>query len=207
MRCSGCSLYYQLVRHELPCPICLLQRAGLIIAGFGFLFNLCFGLRGIHYGMVIIGSILTGVMASRQICLHIMPGDTGYGSAFLDYTFIPGLWLRQFWLLLLLRWFWQSVAWMLHFVHWILIRTCSVLSVGYFCYWLLPTLFQLYWNVAEGNVLLTRSHISYCRNRILPFWKQASWRGQFSGYDALLKWLIGKYIASTCLVEIGMVMG
>lgn len=72
--------------------------------------------------------------------------------------------------------------------------TCSVLSVGYFCYWLLPTLFQLYWNVAEGNVLLTRSHISYCRNRILPFWKQASWRGQFSGYDALLKWLIGKYI-------------
>ncbi len=43
------AFYYQLVRHELPCPICLLQRAGLIIAGFGFLFNLCFGLRGIHY--------------------------------------------------------------------------------------------------------------------------------------------------------------
>lgn len=41
--------------------------------------------------MVIIGSILTGVMASRQICLHIMPGDTGYGSAFLDYTFIRTL--------------------------------------------------------------------------------------------------------------------
>ncbi|EGQ4636628.1 disulfide bond formation protein B, partial [Salmonella enterica subsp. enterica serovar Molade] len=25
------AFYYQLVRHELPCPICLLQRAGLII--------------------------------------------------------------------------------------------------------------------------------------------------------------------------------
>uniref|UniRef100_UPI0020C38DC2 disulfide bond formation protein B n=1 Tax=Salmonella enterica TaxID=28901 RepID=UPI0020C38DC2 len=62
------AFYYQLVRQELPCPICLLQRAGLNIAGFGFLFNLCFGLRGIHYGMEIIGSILTGVMASRQIC-------------------------------------------------------------------------------------------------------------------------------------------
>lgn len=81
------AFYYQLVRHELPCPICLLQRAGLIITGFGFLFNLCFGLRGIHYGMVIIGSILTGVMASRQICLHIMPGDTGYGSAFFGLHF------------------------------------------------------------------------------------------------------------------------
>ncbi|KDS03141.1 inner membrane protein [Salmonella enterica subsp. enterica serovar Heidelberg str. RI-11-014316] len=82
------AFYYQLVRHELPCPICLLQRAGLIIAGFGFLFNLCFGLRGIHYGMVIIGSILTGVMASRQICLHIMPGDTGYGSAIFWITLL-----------------------------------------------------------------------------------------------------------------------
>lgn len=41
--------------------------------------------------MVIIGSILTGVMASRQMCLHIMPGDTGYGSTFLDYTFIRTL--------------------------------------------------------------------------------------------------------------------
>ncbi|WP_254498763.1 disulfide bond formation protein B, partial [Salmonella enterica] len=76
-----------LVRHELPCPICLLQRDGLIIAGFGVLFNLCFGLRGIHYGIVIIGSILTGVMSSRQLCLHIMTGDTGYGSAFFGLLF------------------------------------------------------------------------------------------------------------------------
>lgn len=81
------AFYYQLVRHELPCPLCLLQRAGLISAGFGFLFNLYFGLRGAHYGMVILGSILTGVIASRQMFLHIMPGDTGYGSAFLGLHF------------------------------------------------------------------------------------------------------------------------
>ncbi|MGK0737010.1 disulfide bond formation protein B [Yokenella regensburgei] len=81
------AFYYQLVWHELPCPLCLLQRIGFIIAGFGFLFNLCFCLRLTHYGMVIIGSVLTGIIASRQMFLHIMPGDTGYGSAFLGLHF------------------------------------------------------------------------------------------------------------------------
>ncbi|HED2503834.1 TPA: disulfide bond formation protein B [Serratia marcescens] len=81
------AFYYQLVMHELPCPLCLLQRIGLIIAGFGFLFNVYFGLRSLHYGMVIIGSVLTGIMASRQVFLHIMPGDAGYGSTFLGLHF------------------------------------------------------------------------------------------------------------------------
>jgi disulfide bond formation protein DsbB len=81
------AFYYQLVMNELPCPLCLLQRIGLIITGFGFLFNLYFGLRGTHYGMVIIGSILTGVMASRQMFLHIIPGDAGYGSVFFGFHF------------------------------------------------------------------------------------------------------------------------
>ncbi|HER1248172.1 TPA: disulfide bond formation protein B [Salmonella enterica subsp. salamae serovar 48:z:e,n,x,z15] len=81
------AFYYQIVRHELPCPLCLLQRVGFIIVGLGFLFNLYFGPRGMHYGMVIIGSILTAVMASRQMFLHIMPGDAGYGSTFLGLHF------------------------------------------------------------------------------------------------------------------------
>ncbi|ECG8588505.1 disulfide bond formation protein B [Salmonella enterica subsp. salamae] len=81
------AFYYQLVRYELPCPLCLLQRVGLIIAGLGFLFNLYFGIQSMHYGMVIIGSILTGIVASRQMFLHIIPGDTGYGSTFLGLHF------------------------------------------------------------------------------------------------------------------------
>ncbi len=81
------AFYYQVVMYELPCPLCLLQRVGLIIAGFGFLFNICFGQRNMHYGMVIFGCILTGVMASRQIFLHIMPDDLGYGSKLLGIHF------------------------------------------------------------------------------------------------------------------------
>ncbi|MBC6556664.1 disulfide bond formation protein B [Citrobacter braakii] len=81
------AFYYQIAMLELPCPLCLLQRVGLIIAGFGFLFNILLGIRNSHYGMVILGSILTGIIASRQMFLHIIPGDSGYGSAFLGFHF------------------------------------------------------------------------------------------------------------------------
>ena len=81
------AFYYQLVKSELPCPLCLLQRVGLIIAGCGFLFNLCISVKNMHLGMVIIGGIITGVIATRQVLLHIAPGDAGYGSAFLGLHF------------------------------------------------------------------------------------------------------------------------
>ncbi|MCT4708859.1 disulfide bond formation protein B [Enterobacteriaceae bacterium H11S18] len=81
------AFYYQIFKYELPCPLCLLQRVGLIISGFGFLFNLCFSIKNTHYGMMILGCILTGVMASRQVFLHIAPGDVGYGSALLGLHF------------------------------------------------------------------------------------------------------------------------
>lgn len=81
------AFYYQLALFELPCPLCLLQRAGLIIAGCGFLFNIRQGAKGTHYGMVLIGCLVTGMIAGRQILLHIMPSDPGYGSAFLGLHF------------------------------------------------------------------------------------------------------------------------
>ena len=34
------AFYYQLAQGELPCPLCLLQRAGFVAAGIGFLLNL-----------------------------------------------------------------------------------------------------------------------------------------------------------------------
>lgn len=81
------AFYYQFIMYELPCPLCLLQRAGLMLSGAGFLFNLRYGTRNVHYSMVIMGSVLTGIMASRQMFLHILPGDSGYGSAFLGLHF------------------------------------------------------------------------------------------------------------------------
>ncbi|MBD2784439.1 disulfide bond formation protein B [Xenorhabdus sp. DI] len=81
------AFYYQLARFELPCPLCLLQRAGIIMIGFGFLFNIYFGIKNAHYSLSLLGCIVTGFIAMRQVSLHIMPGDTGYGSTFFGLHF------------------------------------------------------------------------------------------------------------------------
>lgn len=81
------AFYYQLFQDELPCPLCLLQRVGMITIGFGFLMNVRFGIRSAHYGIALLGSLLTGAIASRQVFLHILPGDPGYGVTFLGLHF------------------------------------------------------------------------------------------------------------------------
>jgi disulfide bond formation protein DsbB len=70
----------QLLLHVLPCPLCLLQRVGFFLIAFGFLMNLRFGVKPIHYSMVIIAAVFTCFVALRQIALHVMPGTSGYGS-------------------------------------------------------------------------------------------------------------------------------
>ncbi|MGF7190202.1 disulfide bond formation protein DsbB [Robbsia andropogonis] len=74
------AFYFQLVRDELPCPLCLLQRAGFLLVGAGFLFNIRFGSSRRHIGMALIGCVVTGLVAIRQVFLHILPNATGYGD-------------------------------------------------------------------------------------------------------------------------------
>ncbi|WP_336276977.1 disulfide bond formation protein B [Bartonella sp. CB178] len=81
------AFYYQLMKFELPCPLCLLQRVGLMLAGCGFLLNICNKIKNTHYAMVILGCMVTGIVAIRQIFLHIEPGDLGYGSTFFGLHF------------------------------------------------------------------------------------------------------------------------
>ncbi|QDP24328.1 disulfide bond formation protein B [Bradyrhizobium cosmicum] len=81
------AFYYQLALGELPCPLCLLQRAGFAAIGMGFLFNLRLGERGSHYAMILIASLVTGFIAIRQVSLHLAPGDPGYGTMLLGLHF------------------------------------------------------------------------------------------------------------------------
>lgn len=81
------AFYYQLVKSELPCPLCLLQRVGMLLIGFGFLFNVRFGVRNRHYGISLLGAVVAGAVGMRQVFLHITPGDAGYGSPFLGLHF------------------------------------------------------------------------------------------------------------------------
>lgn len=81
------AFYYQLALGELPCPLCLLQRAGFIAIGMGFLFNLRLGERRSHYAMILIASLVTGFISLRQVALHLAPGDPGYGSTLFGLHF------------------------------------------------------------------------------------------------------------------------
>ncbi|NCA72476.1 MAG: disulfide bond formation protein B [Sphingobacteriia bacterium] len=77
----------QLLHHELPCPLCLLQRVGFVLAGFGLAMNLVFGPRPSHYALTILGAMAGGAVALRQILLHVVPGTGAYGAPFLGIHF------------------------------------------------------------------------------------------------------------------------
>jgi disulfide bond formation protein DsbB len=77
----------QLVLHELPCPLCLLQRILFAMLAIGPILNIRFGPRPSHYGLSLLAAVAGAVASTRQVLLHIMPGDGGYGSALLGYHY------------------------------------------------------------------------------------------------------------------------
>lgn len=81
------AFYFQLALSELPCPLCLLQRVAFTALAVGPVLTLRHGPRPGHYGLIILAGLLGAAIASRQVLLHIMPGDAGYGSALLGYHF------------------------------------------------------------------------------------------------------------------------
>ena len=77
----------QLRLKELPCPLCLLQRIQFAMLAVGPMLNVRFGPRPSHYALSLFAAVVGAGVAMRQILLHIMPGDPGYGSALLGYHY------------------------------------------------------------------------------------------------------------------------
>jgi disulfide bond formation protein DsbB len=77
----------QLVLGELPCPLCLLQRLQFTVLAIGPILNIRFGPRPSHYAMSLLAAAAGAVFSTRQILLHILPVDAGYGSALLGYHY------------------------------------------------------------------------------------------------------------------------
>src|SRR5262249_36505555 len=75
----------QLGLNEPPCPLCLLQRPQFALLAVGPTLNVRFGPRPSHYALSLLTAAAGAAFAMRQILLHIMPGDPGYGSALLGY--------------------------------------------------------------------------------------------------------------------------
>src|SRR6187455_882415 len=77
----------QLLLNELPCPLCLLQRIQFAMLAVGPILNVRFGPRPSHYALSLLTAVAGAAFAMRQVLLHIMPGDPGYGSALLGYHY------------------------------------------------------------------------------------------------------------------------
>jgi disulfide bond formation protein DsbB len=77
----------QLLLHELPCPLCLLQRIQFAVLAIGPIMNIRWGPRPGHYGLSLLAAVAGAAFSTRQILLHIMPGDAGYGTALLGYHY------------------------------------------------------------------------------------------------------------------------
>jgi disulfide bond formation protein DsbB len=77
----------QLSLGELPCPLCLLQRIQFALLAIGPILNLRYGPRPGHYALSLLVAVAGAAFATRQILLHITPGDPGFGSALLGYHY------------------------------------------------------------------------------------------------------------------------
>lgn len=69
----------QFIYHEKPCPLCLLQRLGMIGVACGAVLNLYFGIRMSNYGLILLSALFGGFVAIRQISLHVCPGFPSFG--------------------------------------------------------------------------------------------------------------------------------
>ncbi|WP_180900144.1 disulfide bond formation protein B [Martelella soudanensis] len=81
------AFYAQFAEGELPCPLCLLQRAGFVLVGVGLALNVILGVKPRHYGLMILGAVAGAIAALRQVALHVVPGTGGYGDPFLGLHF------------------------------------------------------------------------------------------------------------------------
>ena len=77
----------QLLLHELPCPLCLLQRIQFAVLAIGPIMNVRWGPRPSHYALSLLAAAAGVAFSTRQILLHIMPGDAGYGTALFGYHY------------------------------------------------------------------------------------------------------------------------
>lgn len=75
----------QLLCHDLPCPLCLLQRIAFVAIGISMLMNLYLGFRPAHYGLMLFSALLGFALSLRQIMIHLAPNAPGYGLPILGH--------------------------------------------------------------------------------------------------------------------------
>lgn len=71
---------YQFMLKEAPCPLCLLQRLGMVSIICAGLLNVKFGAKAKYYALALLGALTGAAVSIRQILLHIVPGSAPFGD-------------------------------------------------------------------------------------------------------------------------------
>src|SRR5258705_12160971 len=71
----------QFILHELPCPLCLLQRILFSTLAVGPILNIRFRPRPSHYAMLLPAAGARAVPSTPPVLVHIIARFAGYGSA------------------------------------------------------------------------------------------------------------------------------
>lgn len=86
----GGSLFIQVFLGEFPCPLCMVQRMAMMLCALGQAYILCrcnpegridWKNFAIGHSLTLFAALAGSAMSVRQILLHIVPPDPGYGSA------------------------------------------------------------------------------------------------------------------------------
>lgn len=77
------AFYFQLVRGELPCSLCNLQRIGFMLFGAGLFLNAWHGSSRTNYLLSALGALAGSLVGLLQMFLHVLPGTPPYGDAVL----------------------------------------------------------------------------------------------------------------------------
>lgn len=76
---------YQYGKGLHPCPLCILQRLGMIGVASSLLMNCRFGIKVQHYGLALISALIGRLFSLRQIAMHICPEFPPYGETVLGF--------------------------------------------------------------------------------------------------------------------------
>lgn len=77
------SFYHQLVKKDLPCNLCLLQRSSMIMTALSLFLNLRFGIRIAHYILAMAASFFGLLVSLFHISLHLDPDVMNLSLPFL----------------------------------------------------------------------------------------------------------------------------
>ncbi len=81
----SCSLFVEAFMHQVPCSLCLLQRASMLGIAIGLYFIFRYGLKLYYYGGCLLWSLFGLACSLRQLAINACKDPSTYPFFFMSY--------------------------------------------------------------------------------------------------------------------------